>query len=155
MKMTEEQMRNRMKEIDEELNRIRSERKKYEDYFADKKQKEKLNNHKKDIGKCYKTKNLPNNAHQHIKAFKILQVHNAPNENSAICSALIDGYNGTCWTEYGIQTRTIRVWGHNEIRLMPKESDPNVIDFYEEITQEEFETLYREYLNNIEDNIYK
>ena len=37
---------------------------------------------------------------------------------------------------------------------MNKETDPKVIDFYREISQEEFETLYREYNNDLEDKVY-
>lgn len=153
MSMTEEQMRSRMKEIDEERDKLRSERKKYEDYFADKKLKERLSDYQKYIGKCYITKNLAHNKHDYIKAFKILQVLDAPNANFAICLALIDGYRSNCWVEYGVQIMAMLVWGHNDLRLMPKESDPKVIDFYEEITQEEFENLYREHINNIEDKV--
>lgn len=45
--MTEEQMRQRMKEIDEERDKLRSERQEYEKYFSDKKRKEELDDHKK------------------------------------------------------------------------------------------------------------
>ena len=37
---------------------------------------------------------------------------------------------------------------------MNNESDPKVIDFYEEISQEEFEKLYREYQNDLDNKVY-
>ena len=53
--MTEKQMRKRMKEIDEERDKLRFERQEYEKYFSDKKRKEELDNHKNYIGKCFMT----------------------------------------------------------------------------------------------------
>ena len=37
---------------------------------------------------------------------------------------------------------------------MSSETDLKVIDFYKKISQEEFETLYREYKNDLEDKVY-
>ena len=51
--MTEQEMRNRMKEIDNERNMLRKEREEYEKYFSDKRIKEQLDNHKQYVGKCF------------------------------------------------------------------------------------------------------
>lgn len=40
--MTEEQMRQRMKEIDDERDKLRFERQEYEKYFSDKKEKRRV-----------------------------------------------------------------------------------------------------------------
>ena len=102
--MTEQEMRNRMKEIDNERNKLKEERKEYEKY--------------------------------------------------AECITLIDGYESNCWTVKAIKNQVIGLWTHNKLRLMNSETDPKVIDFYREISQEEFETLYREYNNDLKDKVY-
>jgi len=152
--MTEEQMRQRMKEIDEERDKLHSERQEYEKYFSDKKRKEELDDHKNYIGKCFITCNKIENE-QHIKAFKIIDILDRPNEKYASCVVLIDGYRDFCWKEYGIQIMTIGLWTANKWSMISQESDPKVIDFYKEITQEEFEQMSVEYLDKITDKITK
>ena len=56
--MTEQEMRNRMKEIDNERNKLKEEREEYEKYFSNKRLKEQLNDHKQYIGKCFISKNV-------------------------------------------------------------------------------------------------
>lgn len=153
--MTEEQMRKRMKEIDEERDKLRFERQKYEKYFSDKKRKEELANHKNYIGKCFTTCEKVENEQKHIKAFKIIDVLDSPNERYASCVVLIDGHRSTCWKEYGVQIMTIGLWTPNKFRMMSRETDPKVIDFYKEITQEEFEQMSVEYLEKVTDEIAK
>ena len=53
MMMTEQEMRNRMKEIDKERNNLRKEREEYEKYFSDKSLKEQLNNHNSGLTQSY------------------------------------------------------------------------------------------------------
>ena len=152
--MTEQEMRNRIKEIDRERNNLRKEREEYEKYFSDKRLKEQLDNRKKYIGKCFISKNELNNEKKQIKAFKVLRILENPNERYAECIAIVDGYESNCWNVKAIKNQVIGLWTHNKLRLMNSESDPKVIDFYKEISQEEFETLYREYQNNLEDKVY-
>ena len=152
--MTEQEMRNRMKEIDNERNKLKEEREEYEKYFSNKRLKEQLNDHKQYIGKCFISKNEPSNEQKQIKAFKVLRILENPNERYAECIALIDGYESNCWTVKAIKNQVIGLWTHNKFRIMNSETDPKVIDFYKEISQEEFETLYREYQNNLKDKVY-
>ena len=152
--MTEQEMRNRIKEIDKERNNLRKEKEEYEKYFLDKRLKEQLDNRKKYIGKCFISKNELNNEEKQIKAFKVLRILENPNEEYAECIALVDGYESNCWNVKAIKNQVIGLWTNNTLRLMNKETDPKVIDFYKEISQEEFETLYREYQNDLEDKVY-
>lgn len=155
--MTEEQMRKRMKEIDEERNKLSLEKKEYENYFYNKKQQTKFEDHKEHIGKCYMAIDGyigSTNTNKHIRAFKIIDVLEPHHENYALCVTLIDGYRSSCWNEYGVQIMTLNVWGHNKFQMISKESDPKMIDYYKEISQEEFERLYSEYSNNLEDKVY-
>lgn len=147
--MTESEMLERMKEIDKEKEQLRTERQKYEKYFSDKKRKEALSNHRKFEGKCFVTKNLPENKYNYVKAFKILKVLSEPNERYVDCVAVIDGTRSSCWNEFGIQEMTLPLWTSNQLRLMNKETDPKMIDMYEEITQEEFDLIYRKYIQKI------
>lgn len=152
--MTEQEMRNRIKEIDKERDNLRKEKEEYEKYFLDKRLKEQLDNRKKYIGKCFISKNELSNEQKQIKAFKVLRILENPNEEYAECIALVDGYESNCWNVKAIKNQVIGLWTNNKFRLMNKETDPKVIDFYKEISQEEFETLYREYQNNFKDKVY-
>ena len=89
-----------------------------------------------------------------LKHLRYLEFQKNPNERYAECIALVDGYESNCWNVKAIKNQVIGLWNHNKLRLMNKETDPKVIDFYREISQEEFETLYREYNNDLEDKVY-
>lgn len=152
--MTDQEMRDRMKEIDEERDTLRKEREKYEKYFYDKKSKEKAKDHEKYIGKCFVSKNISENEEKHIKAFKILKVLEHPNEDCVECITLIDGYRYTCWNEFGVQHMTLPLWTPNDTgRFLHAEPDPLMIDFYEEVTQDDFNKLYTSYKSDIESKI--
>ena len=152
--MTEQEMRNRIKEIDKERDNLRKEKEEYEKYFSDKRLKEQLNNYKQYVGKCFISKNELSNEQKQIKAFKVLRILENPNEKYAECIALVDGYESNCWNVKAIKNQVIGLWTNNKFRLMNKETDAKVIDFYREISQEEFEILYKEYHNNLEDKVY-
>lgn len=152
--MTEQEMRNRMKEIDKERNKLREERKEYEKYFSDKRLKEQLNDHKQYIGKCFISKDYSENKQKQIKAFKVLEILESPNERYAQCITLVDGYESNCWKVKAIKNQVIGLWTHNKLRLMCNESDLKVIDFYKEISQEKFEALYMEYQNDLDDKTF-
>ena len=152
--MTEQEMRNRIKEIDKERNNLKKEREEYEKYFSDKRIKEQLNSYKQYVGKCFVSNNEQSNEQKQIKAFKVLRILENPNERYAECIVLVDGYESNCWNVKAIKNQVIGLWNHNKSRLINKETDPKIIDFYKEISQEEFETLYREYKNDLEDKVY-
>ena len=148
--MTEIEMRKRMKVIDEEIHNLYREKEKYEEYFRNKEVQDRMNAHKEHVGKCYMAiDGLTDNSDAHVVAFKILKVLDSPNENYALCVALIDGRRYTCWNEYGIQVMTLELWIPNKRRM----DDPDVIDFYQEISQEEFTRLYIKHSNNINGKI--
>lgn len=152
--MTEEEMRNRIKEIDKERNRLKQEKEEYEKYFSDKKIQEELDHHKQYVGKCFRTRNDPGNKQSHIKAFKILNILDAPNERYAQCVILVDGLESNVWKEKAVKIQTIGLWNPNEFRMMSSPSELKVIDFYKEISQEEFDTLYEEYLKELNKRVY-
>lgn len=151
--MTEDQMWQRIKEIDKEKNKLNKERKEYEDYFFQKELKDKLAIHQEYVGKYYDASGLSETIkYRYIKAFKILEVLNPPNECWVQCTVLIDGIRRTCWKEYGILNMAIPLWAPARDRLAYSDSDPKVIDFCKEISEEEFSKLsweYSEKLRNI------
>lgn len=153
--MTDEQRRAHMKEIEEQLDKLRKERKEHEDYFFEKSKQDKRKEHRECIGKCYVSKELRENENSHVKAFKVLEVLEFPNENYARCLVLIDGIEKNCWNVQAIKIEVLGLWTPNISRLMYNESDPKVIDFYKEISQEEFESLYRDYNNRLDDTLFK
>lgn len=150
--LTEAQMRARMREIEFEKKQLSNEQKKYENYFLEKEQEEKMKSHEEFVGKCYKTTGVGLN--KHIKAFKILEVLKPHHENYAVCVTLIDGCRVNCWHEYGVQIMTLGLWNADVNRMTISKYDPRMIDRYEEITQAEFEELYREYTGKVEDKVY-
>lgn len=144
--MTEEQMEKRIKDINEEMKKLRLEQKEYEKYFSDKKEKEKLESRQNFVGKCYISKDLKNC----IKAFKIIKLIDT-NVNEALCVVLIDGYRYNCWEEYGVQIMTLPLWYPDMLKTMGKETDPKTIDFYKEINQEDFDAMYKVYKQKIDE----
>ena len=151
--MTENEMKKRMNEINQEEKKLRLERDEYEKYFHNKKRRELLNNHNKFIGKCFAIKNNQENKYKNVKSFKILRALSKLNEYYAECIVLIESENN-CLKGFGVQLMELPIWAPNEIKLINKESDPKIIDFYEEITQEDFNGLYRAYKQKIEDKVF-
>lgn len=150
--LSEAQMRDRMREIEYKKKQLLEEKRKYENYFLEKEREEKMKSHEEFVGKCYKTTGVGLN--KYVTAFKILETLKSPHENYAVCVALIDGPRGSCWAEYGVQTITLGLWNADVNRLSISKYDPRMIDRYEEITQAEFEELYRKHKSDLEDEVY-
>lgn len=142
-------MLQRIKEIDEQRNKLRSEKQKYQEYFSEKKISSLFDDRKKYIGKYYLSMDAPNNKNRYIKAFKVLDVLNHPNINDAKCIVLIDGCRSDVFDEYGIQIMTLGLWSLNQFRMMESASDPKMIDFYIEITEDTFVKMFAEYEQTI------
>ena len=66
---------------------------------------------------------------------------------------MIDGFRSSCWAEYGIQIMTLGLWYPNQLRLKNNPEDPKMIDFYKEISEQEFCELYRRYRENFDDKV--
>lgn len=143
--MTDKQMRERIEEIDSIRSNLANEKQKYLDILSEKETQIRHEIHNQFVGKYFVTNDFSNNKHPHIKAFKILNILKQPNEDYAQCLVLIDGYRDNIWVEKGICIMTIGLWNSSVTRLISKKSDPKVIDFYHEITEEKFEELWRQY----------
>ena len=151
--MTDEEKRERIKELDKDINKLREERNKYQEELASKKRNSKIEEREKFVGKYFVQKtgidNVGNN-NKEIKAFKILELLDEPNENYARCLVLHSGMSDNCWTEQSIKVKVLGLWTKNIARLMYRESDPDVIDFYKEISNKDFEILFDDYLGDLE-----
>ena len=146
--MTEQEMRDRIKEIDEERNKLREEKNEYEKYLRDKEQKREYEKRKKFVGKCFMLKE--DSIEKNVKAFKITKIVSEHNRNFAECLALTNGIELNCWNEKAIKTIVIGLWCHDTPEFRSSTSDPLEIDSYEEISKDEFKTLYKEYLSVFE-----
>lgn len=142
-------MLQRIKEIDEQRNKLRSEKQKYQEYFSEKKISSLFDDRKKYIGKYYLSMDAPNNKNGYVKAFKVLDILNQPNIDFAKCIVLIDGCRSKIWDEYGIQIMTLGLWSLNQFRMMGSEADPKMIDFYREISEDTFVKMFAEYEQTI------
>ena len=140
----------RIKEIENERNKLAVERDSLRAEIA----KEKLDKKKLErdtfLGKYYKL--APGNSHfdnnQNVKAFKILSF--GENLDYAKCLTIIDGRGSTCWTEKGIIVQVLGLWFYADNRLMHSEGDKKLIDCFIEIDEEEFNSLKQEMLENLD-----
>ena len=154
--MTDEERKERIKELDKDIERMRKERNEYQEQLLSKKRNNKMEERKKLIGKCFVQKtgidNVGNN-NKEIKAFKILELLDEPNENYAKCLVLYRGFSDNCWSELSIKVKVLGLWIKSVARLMYRESDLDVIDFYNEISNEKFEVLFDDYLRDLEKHL--
>lgn len=148
--MTEEEMKNRMKEIDEIRASLRDERNIYEDYFDKKKRGKEMESRRCFIGKCFASLGIKENKYSYVKAFQILDVLYPPNERYAECLAIIDGVRTSAWEEKGVLKMVIPLWTHNVTRLMPKEGDLKIIDYYQEIEED----IFNDMIDDINERVY-
>lgn len=147
--MTEKEMHFRMKEIDKIRDELKNEKSEYENYFFQKRLEQELEDRRKFIGKCFYNKDRSyKNNNNWLYAFKIIDILEEPNSRYANCVALITGYRNTCWTEYGIQEMTLPLWCPNSNRIMSN-GEPNLIEYYEEISNEEFKEMVEKYKDNL------
>lgn len=146
-------MRERMKEIDDERNRLRAERNEYENYFERKRQEQVAAEHQKYEGKCYiayEASILKGRVKiEDIKAFKILKTLPNPNNRYAECLVITDGCRHSCFPERGIMIETLPLWTPANNTMVSKPTDPKVIDNYKECTIEEFADLYKKYMEQM------
>lgn len=147
--MTNKQMVERIREIDRERQRLGEEKRKYEKCLEEEKKKRKLSEHREHIGECYIASVLLDSQYKHIKAFKILNVLDEPNESYAECLTIIDGCRNTCWSESGVNVMTLGLWNPNRSHLMSRESDPKMIECCKKISNDDFEDLLKSHIERI------
>lgn len=143
--MTEEQMKERMKEIDEIRRNLSQEKLEYEKYFDDKRKTEEDKKKQSFCGKCFilkdedELKDYPDD--DYVKAFKIIKVID---RNYAECIIITEGIREGIQEEIGISRMNLGLWTYSFHRKF-RRSDALVIDCYKEISEEEFNNFINEH----------
>ena len=148
--MTDQEMRERMKKIDLERDRLKKERETYEAYFREKREDEEYDLRKKFEGRCFKVSGTWHNSP--IKYFKILNV-SEENIEDADCVCVFDGYGMRGCKEKGIEITTLSLWYYNDHKLLHHGNEPLMIDVCTEITKEDFLNIYDEVINEMAEEI--
>ena len=148
--MNEQEMRDRIKEIDKIRNDLAKEKRKYEDKLHGVNQQFIFESNKKFEGKCFITQGLVQNKTKYIKAFKILKVLDPHHHNYAECIVIVDGIEKNCWNVQAIKLETLPIWCPNTNKFINNPvTDPNMIDMYKEIDEKEFMDLYKKYMKKL------
>ena len=148
-----EDAKKQIKELNKEIQSLRNKRAEYERILDDEERKAKLSNHSQFIGKCFLNRKLPFDKQKYIVAFQVIEIEKYPKDNYATCLMLVDGHEHSAWNKYGVVKATIGLWNHNELRMMPKDDEPLVIDMFEEITWEKFYELAHEHFDALRKTI--
>ena len=149
--MTDDEMRDRIKEIEKQRQELSDEKRKYETYLYEKKKQKDRKKRECFIGKCFVTKDDRRNETKYIKAFKILKLEDEKSDKYAECLIVKDGYHNTAWEEKGVMTSVLGLWTANTMRMLSNPNEPKMIDMYKEITQEEFDKLFDESMKTLSD----
>lgn len=144
--MTDQEMRERMKKIDLERERLKKEREKYEVYFREKREDEEYSLRKEFEGRYFEVSGTWYNSA--TKYFKILNV-SEENIKEADCVCIFDGYGMGGCKERGIEITTLSLWYYNDNKLLHHGNEPLMIDVCTEITQEQFWNMYGEVVDEI------
>lgn len=145
--MTDEEKRERIKSLNFRIDALREERDEYKKQLEEEKKNKDLEDRKKYVGKYFARTGcrIRDSKSDGIKALKVLEVID---EYNAICLILcdldlIDNCNDPI-NKREIKIANIGLWTHNVMRLMHTSTDPLVIDYFTEITKDEFQTMYDE-----------
>lgn len=136
--MTEEEIKERINEIDKCRQELKNEKDMYESYMYGKRKEEDFNSRQKYIGKCFTKLKLPNNHYSYVKSFKILSIVDKNNCNYAEVLAIIDGVINTCFRSNGILKMVLPLWTPNTDSMISRKDDLKVIDYYQEIDSIDF-----------------
>jgi hypothetical protein len=147
--MTDDEMRDRIKEIEKQRQELSDEKRKYETYLYEKKKQEDQKKRECFVGKCFVTKDDRRNEAKYIKAFKILKLADAKSDKYAECLIIKDGYHNTAWEEKGVMITVLGLWTANTMRMISSPTEPKMIDMYQEISQEEFDKLFDKSMKNL------
>lgn len=147
--MSEEEIRARINEINNQRHALDKEKRKYEEILWEKERKNILEAHREFEGKYFITMNITNNTHKQIIAFKLLKVLDPPNERYAECVVLVNGIESNCWNVKAIKLQTLPIWCKNTNSMVSRDDEPRMIDMYRMVDEDKFIDLYDKYLENI------
>lgn len=154
--MTDEEKREQIKSLNYKINALRKERDEYKEQLEEEKKNKDLEDRKKYVGKyfVYNGYRIRDSKSDGIKAFKVLKVID---EYSATCLILCKCTDdcGNLIDKIAIKIANVGLWTHNVMRFMHTTKDPLVIDYFTEITNEEFKIMYDEYEHILGSYLYK
>jgi hypothetical protein len=151
--MSEEELRKKIIEIEKERMELGFEKNKYEKQLIDIRLEREVTRYKEFDGKCFTSLNLYFNETKDIQAFKIINALDNPKDKYARCVVLFGG-KSSHEGEFGVKIVDLPLWRQNKLTLMSFENAQLMIDMYKEISQSEFEELYRFHSGIIENDIY-
>lgn len=143
--MTEEQMKERIKEIDALRSELAQEKNQYEKYFDDKRKEAEEKRAQSFRGKCFIIKNDDELKEYpdcyYVKAFKIIEVID---RNYAECVIITEGVREGLQEEIGISRMNLGLWTYSFHGKFRRSNDL-VIDCYKEVSEEQFNDLINVY----------
>lgn len=143
--MTDEEIKNRINEIDKEREQLKQEREKYLKQIETVKLENKYKEHKKCIGNCYIATKY-REKYPHIIAFKIIDVPSSNYQVEAVCVTISNNSFPKCLS---ISNEVLALWSQDKVCLMPIKGALQVIDKYKQISSEEFDDMLNEHFQKI------
>lgn len=148
--MTDQEMKDRMKEIDIERESLRKERLTYEQYFHNREQSRRLEERKQYVGKCFKVDTKWEN--RNVIYFKVLHIDDR-DLIYATCICIGDGYDLRTSKEIDVKIAEIPLWYYNKDSFLHSENEPRLIDLCSEISNADFIKVYEEYIDRFSKEI--
>ena len=141
----------RLKEINEQMNLLRAERNKIEEEMRDELKKKEQDEKIPFVGKCYKIKKSAlrrDTYYPYLVAFKILDVNINGDSRDARCVCVHNGLiKMNCGL--GIKNEVVSLWSFAAKRMIYKPNEPRLIDNFQEITEDEFNEILNNTLEDI------
>lgn len=99
------------------------------------------------VGKCFKA---ITDGYKGVRAFKIINILNPPNEEYAVCLSVTEKDDNTAFSEYskGLRKLVLPVWGSANLRQYNINNDL-VINKYKEININEFKLMCDETIREV------
>ena len=158
--LSDEELNDMILTITEERDKLTQQKREYEKILLERREKAELEEKEKYVGRYFAAiKALDHkNETRHIRAFKVLSLLKTGEQSSkktAICLAIIDGYDNSCYREKGISLKFLPLWYKNKVSLGPTSSSEKMIDMYAEIPREEFENMLQDMQEKLKNAAYK
>lgn len=147
---TRDELIHKIKTIDKEIDDLCSKKASYRKQLSSDKENKEIAKCEKYVGKYFKTKGLEDNITDYVYAFKILDLERDFNFRYARCLCIIDGHRSSSINEYGISVMTHPMFYAGKRKLIYDDSAPKMIDYYQEISEEEFKEIYKQYIDKFE-----
>lgn len=147
---TKNELKHKIEVIDRKIDALCIEKASYRKQLCSDKENEEKARCEKYVGKYFKTKGLEDNITDYVYAFKILNLERDFDFRYARCLSVINGHRSSSIKEYGISVITHPIFYANKRNMIYDDSTPKMIDYYQEISEEEFKEIYKQYIDKFE-----